>query len=122
VPHGLACQAGAWGRYIGFCLQGGYATRCGVFVQLLFTTFLRRYFDSQVPRPIYGNKKRFPRGPGSRILSLEPELFKVDSSRRPSREARARARRARAVHIIFHNSKFKINSDVSPPYRSRSIP
>ena len=19
-PHGLACQAGAWGRYIGFCL------------------------------------------------------------------------------------------------------
>jgi hypothetical protein len=22
-PHGLACQAGAWGRYIGFCL--GYS-------------------------------------------------------------------------------------------------
>jgi hypothetical protein len=22
-PHGLACQAGAWGHYIGFCL--GYA-------------------------------------------------------------------------------------------------
>jgi hypothetical protein len=20
-PHGLACQAGAWGRYIGFCLR-----------------------------------------------------------------------------------------------------
>jgi hypothetical protein len=19
-PHGLACQAGAWGRYVGFCL------------------------------------------------------------------------------------------------------
>jgi hypothetical protein len=23
-PHGLACQAGAWGRYIGFCLLVGY--------------------------------------------------------------------------------------------------
>jgi hypothetical protein len=26
-PHGLACQAGAWGRYIGFCL--GYGSRYG---------------------------------------------------------------------------------------------
>ena len=24
-PHGLACQAGAWGRYIGFCLGYGHA-------------------------------------------------------------------------------------------------
>ena len=31
----------------------------------------------------------------SRILSLEPELFTVDSSRRPSREARARAQAPR---------------------------
>jgi hypothetical protein len=23
-PHGLACQAGAWGRYIGFCLGYGH--------------------------------------------------------------------------------------------------
>ena len=23
-PHGLACQAGAWGRYIGFCLRYGH--------------------------------------------------------------------------------------------------
>jgi hypothetical protein len=22
--HGLACQAGAWGRYIGFCLRYGH--------------------------------------------------------------------------------------------------
>jgi hypothetical protein len=22
-PHGLACEAGAWGRYIGFCLLVG---------------------------------------------------------------------------------------------------
>jgi hypothetical protein len=22
-PHGLACQAGPWGRYIGFCLGAG---------------------------------------------------------------------------------------------------
>ena len=22
--HGLACQAGAWGRYIGFCLEYGH--------------------------------------------------------------------------------------------------
>jgi hypothetical protein len=84
------------------------------FVQLLFTTFLRRYFDSQVPRPIYGNKRRFPRRPVSWILSLNPELFTVDPSRRPSREARARARHARAVHVIFQNRKFKINSGVSP--------
>jgi hypothetical protein len=24
VPPGLACQAGAWGRYIGFCLGYGH--------------------------------------------------------------------------------------------------
>jgi hypothetical protein len=23
-PHGLACQAGAWGRYIGFCPGYGH--------------------------------------------------------------------------------------------------
>jgi hypothetical protein len=23
-PHGLACQAGAWGRYIGFCIGYGH--------------------------------------------------------------------------------------------------
>jgi hypothetical protein len=23
-PHGLACQAGPWGRYIGFCLGYGH--------------------------------------------------------------------------------------------------
>jgi hypothetical protein len=23
-PHGLASQAGAWGRYIGFCLEYGH--------------------------------------------------------------------------------------------------
>jgi hypothetical protein len=23
-PHGLACQAGTWGRYIGFCLGYGH--------------------------------------------------------------------------------------------------
>jgi hypothetical protein len=23
-PHGLACQAGAWGHYIGFCLGYGH--------------------------------------------------------------------------------------------------
>jgi hypothetical protein len=23
-PHGLACQAGAWGRYMGFCLGYGH--------------------------------------------------------------------------------------------------
>ena len=23
-PHGLACQAGAWGRYMGFCLVYGH--------------------------------------------------------------------------------------------------
>ena len=23
-PHGHACQAGAWGRYIGFCLGYGH--------------------------------------------------------------------------------------------------
>jgi hypothetical protein len=23
-PHGPACQAGAWGRYIGFCLGYGH--------------------------------------------------------------------------------------------------
>jgi hypothetical protein len=23
-PHGLACQAGAWGRYIGVCLGCGH--------------------------------------------------------------------------------------------------
>ncbi len=23
-PHGLACQAGGWGRYIGFCLGYGH--------------------------------------------------------------------------------------------------
>jgi hypothetical protein len=23
-PHGLACQAGAWGLYIGFCLGYGH--------------------------------------------------------------------------------------------------
>jgi hypothetical protein len=23
-PHGLACQAGAWGRYVGFCLRYGH--------------------------------------------------------------------------------------------------
>ena len=77
-------------------LQGGYPTRWGTFGQLLYNTFLRRYCDSRVPRPIYGNKRRFPRGPVCRILSLEPELFIVDSSRRPSREARARARAPRA--------------------------
>jgi hypothetical protein len=66
------------------------------FCALLFTTFLRRYFDSRVPRPIYGNKRRFLNAPVSRILSLEPGLCTVDSSRRPSREARARARAARA--------------------------
>jgi hypothetical protein len=25
-PHGLACQAGAWGLYIGFCLGYGHIT------------------------------------------------------------------------------------------------
>jgi hypothetical protein len=33
-----------------------------------------------------------------------------------ARRERARARRVRAVHVIFQNSKFKINSGVSPPY------
>ena len=98
-------------------LQGGYATRSRYIVQLLFTTFLHRYLDSQVSRPIDGNKRRFPRGPTSRISSLEPELFTVDSSRRPSRAARARARAPRARGACnFSNNKFQINSGVSPPY------
>ena len=33
-----------------------------------------------------------------------------------ARRERARKRRARAVHVIFQNSKFQINSDVSPLY------
>jgi hypothetical protein len=70
------------------------ASRSGDFVQLLYTTFLHGYFDSRVPRPIDGNKRRFRNAPVSWILSLEPELFTIDSSRRPSREARARARGA----------------------------
>jgi hypothetical protein len=75
------------------------------FCAIIISTFLRGYFDSRVSRPIHGNKRRFPEGPTSRILDLEPELFTVDSSRR-----------ARAVHVIFQNNKFPINSDVSPPY------
>ena len=62
-------------NYRGDTLLGWY------FVQLLLTTFLRGYLDSRVSRPIDGNKKIFPRGPVSQILSLEPELFTVDSSR-----------------------------------------
>ena len=45
-----------------------YATRWGVFVQLLYPPNLRRCFDSQVPRPIDRNKSRFPRAPVCRIL------------------------------------------------------
>jgi hypothetical protein len=98
-------------------VQGRYTTRSWIFVQLLFTTFLHGYFDSRFPRPIDGNKRRFPRRPVSRMLSLEPELFTVDSSRRPSREARARAQAPRARGTCnFQNSKFQINSDVSPLY------
>ena len=33
-----------------------------------------------------------------------------------ARRERARKRLARAVHVIFENSKFQINSDVSPLY------
>ena len=42
-------------------------------------------------------------------MSVEPELFTVDSSRQPSREARARAR-ALAVHVffVFQDSTFQI--------------
>ena len=29
-PHGHACQAGAWGRYIGFCLGYGHIRRNGL--------------------------------------------------------------------------------------------
>ena len=86
-------------------VQGGYANRSWTFVQLLFTTFLHGYLDSQVSRPIDGNKRRFPRRPVSRILSLEPELFTVDSSRRPSREARARAQAPRA-RVACNFSKY----------------
>jgi hypothetical protein len=46
---------------------------------------------------------QFPRGPVSRIFSLEPELFTVGLSRRPSRVARAQ------------NNNFQINSGRIPP-------
>ena len=77
-------------------LHGGFPSRWWTFVQLLFTTFLRGYLDSQVSQPINGSKRRFPNAPVSRISSLEPGLFTVDSSRRRSRAARARARAPRA--------------------------
>ena len=104
-----------WGTAVD--LQGGYATRSGYIGQLLFTTFLRGHFDSLAPRPIDGNKRRFPRSPVSQILSLKPELFTVDSSRRPSRAARARARAPRARSACtFQNNNFRKNSEVFPLY------
>ena len=92
------------------CIHGGFPGRWCYIVQLLYTTFLCGYFDSRVPRPIDGNKRRFPRGPTSRILSLEPELLIVDSSHRPSREARS----ACVAYVKKKNRKFQINSNVSP--------
>ena len=61
---------------------------------------------SHVPRPIDGNKRRFPNAPVSQIWSLEPEFFTVDSSRRPSRAARVRARAPRACGACnFSNTR-----------------
>ena len=37
----------------------------GTFPSLIFSTFLHGYVNSQVPRPINGNKRRFPMGPVS---------------------------------------------------------
>ena len=50
-------------------IQGGYATKSRYIVQLLFTTFLRGYFDPHVLRPIDGNKRRLPRQ-----LASEPDF------------------------------------------------
>jgi hypothetical protein len=40
-PHGLDCQAGAWGRYTGFCL--GYGSRYGHIWKTYYELDLEKY-------------------------------------------------------------------------------
>ena len=53
------------------CLHGGNARRPRYIVQLLYTTFLRGYFDSRVPRSIDRNKRSFTSAPMCRNFSFQ---------------------------------------------------
>jgi hypothetical protein len=97
--------------YRGDTLQGG-GLLCNYCLQLFSADIsIHRTHD-----PSMGNKRRFPRSPVSRILSLlvEPELFTVHPADLRARRERARARRTRAVHVIFKI----VNFMTYPPCRS----